>query len=81
MAIVGIIVVLTFCAILCYIEIPKILQRKSMIEFWSFTFLLLLGTVLSILKYLNVPISNPSDWLAWVYSPVRNLLKAFLEMS
>lgn len=79
MAIVGIILVLTFSAILCYIEIPKILQRKSMIEFWSFALLLLLGTVLSILKYLNVPISNPSDWVAWVYSPVRNLFKAFLK--
>lgn len=79
MVIVGIILVLAFSTILSYIEIPKITQRKSMIELYSFASLLLLGTVLSILKYLNVPISNPSDWIAWVYLPVRNMFKVFLK--
>ncbi len=74
-----VILVLIFSIVLCYIEIPGILQRKSKIELWSFSSLLLLGTLLSILKSLDLPLPNPSDWVAWVYSPVSNLLKDILQ--
>lgn len=79
MAIVYILLVLTFTTTLCFIEIPKILQGKSKKELWSFLAMLLLGTVLCILRSLDVPLPNPSDWVAWVYSPVSNWLKGFLE--
>ena len=79
MAIVYILLVLAISTTLCFIEIPEILERKSKTELWSFLALLVLGTVLCILRSLNVPLPNPSDWVAWEYSPVSNWLKGLLE--
>lgn len=75
MAIVSVLSVLAFGTVLCFYEIPQMLKSKSYKELWAFSILLALGVVLVILKSLNVTISNPSDWIAWVYSPVSDLLK------
>ena len=75
MNIVTILAVLVFAIILSFIEVPKMLRNKSYREFWSFSILLLLGVALTILKSLDVPLSNPSDWVAWVFSPLSDLIK------
>ncbi len=75
MSIVTILAVLVFAVVLSFIEVPKMLKSKSYREFWSFSILLLLGVTLVILKCLDVPLSNPSDWIAWVFSPISNLIK------
>ena len=71
--------VLIFSVILCIVEIPKMLAGKLIRELWTFSILLLLGVAMTILKSLDVPLPNPSDWIAWVYSPVSNILKDFFE--
>lgn len=79
MKIVLILLVLAFSSILCYIELPEMLRNKSYKELWCFMSLLLSGTVLAVLKALEVPLSNPSDWIAYVYSPLSELLKDILK--
>ncbi|EPR07709.1 hypothetical protein L323_19460 [Ruminiclostridium papyrosolvens C7] len=75
MPIVSIILVLTFSTILCFFEIPQMVNSKSYRDLWAFCILLALGVIMAILRSLNVKISNPSDWVAWVFSPFSDLLK------
>lgn len=79
MVIVSILVVLVFSTVLCRIEIPKMLQDKLYKELVTFSILLGLGTVLAILKSLDVEIPNPADFIAWIYSPVTDVLKVLLK--
>lgn len=72
-------IILIFSSILCFIEIPKMLNEKLYRELWSFSIILVLGITLSILKCLDVEITNPSDWIAWVYSPVSDFLRQVLQ--
>lgn len=77
--IVTIVTVLAFATVLSFIEVPKMLKSKSYKEFWSFSVLLLIGVILAILKSLDVPLSNPSDWVTWVFSPVSDLIKPIFK--
>jgi len=70
-----VLVVVVFAVVLSFLEIPKMLRKKFYREFWSFSILLLIGVTLTILKSMDVPISNPSDWVAWVFSPVSDLIE------
>lgn len=79
MAVVSILLVLAFSTVLSIIEIPKMLKSKLYKEIWVFSIFLFLGTVLAILKSLDVVLPNPSDFIAWVYSPFREAMKTLLE--
>lgn len=79
MAIVSILSVLLFSTILSIVEIPKMLKEKLYRELWTFIVLLSFGTVLVILKSLDVDIPNPSDFVQWVYSPFSDIIKTLLE--
>ena len=79
MAIIIILSVLVFGAALCLYEIPKMLKSKSIKDLWAFSILLALGVILTILKCLNVTLPNPSDWVAWVFSPVSDFLRNTLK--
>ena len=74
-----ILAVLVFAIVLSLLEVPKMLQSKSYREFWSFSVLLLFGVTLVILKCLGVPLSTPSDWVAWLFSPVSDLIKPIFK--
>lgn len=75
MNIVAILAVLIFATALSIVEVPKMLKSKSYRELWSFSILLLLGVVLTILKSLGVALSSPNDWITWVFSPLSDLIK------
>ena len=79
MAIVSIFAVLAFSTVLCIVEIPKMLHEKLFKELWMFAILLVLGTVLAILKSLDVEIPNPSNLVAWIYSPLKEVIKSLWE--
>lgn len=79
MAIVSILLVLVFSTVLCITEIPRMLKDKLYRELYTFVVLIGLGTVLAILKSLNVEIPNPSDFIAWVYSPFADVMKSLLK--
>lgn len=71
--------ILTFNTMLCIVKIPKMIQEKLYREVYVFCFLVFLGTLLAILKSLDSYIPNPSDWIAWVYSPVADIFKSILK--
>lgn len=79
MGVVSIIFVIGFAAILCVVEIPKMRKNEEYKEIVAFSIILFCGTILTILKSLNVEIPNPADLLVSVYSPVVNLIKSALE--
>lgn len=79
MAIVSILSVLALSTVICFYQVPKMIKNKYYKDLWAFSILLLLGVVLAILKSLNIQISNPSDWIAWVYSPMSDLMRKIIK--
>lgn len=79
LSIVSIIIVLIFSSILCLIEVPKMLKLKLYRELSVFLVLLLSGTIMMLLKRLDVEIPNPSDFLAWMHSPINGIMKSFYQ--
>ena len=79
MNIVSIIAVIAFDVIVCIIEVPKMLTGKLIKELVTFSVLLLLGTVMAVLKSLDVQLPNPSDFVAWVFSPVKGIMQSLLK--
>jgi hypothetical protein len=79
MNIVAILAVLVFTTSLCIVEIPKMVKENLYRELVAFSILLGFGTILAILKSLNVEIPNPSDFIAWVYSPVTEIMRSFFK--
>ena len=75
-AITGIVVT---ASLMIIIEVPPLLKEKLKRELWLFSILLLLGTVLSIAKYLQMPIPNPLDMLYVIFKPMSDLLFSFLK--
>ncbi|NLV37189.1 MAG: hypothetical protein GXY17_11005 [Clostridiaceae bacterium] len=79
MVLIVILLVLAFAAILCAVEVPKLLRARSYKELLAFSLLLALGVGLSILKSLKVEIGNPSDLFAWIYSPLEGVMESLLK--
>jgi len=79
MPLITILLVLGFAAILCIVEVPKLLQAKLFKELLIFSLLLALGVVLSILKSLEVNIGNPSDVFVSIYSPFEGIMESLLK--
>lgn len=79
MVIVLILSVVVLSTILWKIETPKMLKENLYREMWTFSILLGIGTILTILKILDVDVPNPSDWIAWVYSPFKNIMQSLLK--
>ncbi len=72
----GIVVTASLIVIL---EVPPLVKAKLKRELWLFSILLLLGTLLSIAKYLQIPIPNPLDMLYVIFKPMSDLLFSFLK--
>lgn len=79
MVLIVILLVLAFAAILCIVEIPKLLRAKAFKELWVFSLLLTSGVALSILKSLKVEIGNPSDLFTWIYSPLEGVMESLTK--
>jgi hypothetical protein len=61
--------------ILSLVELPKMIRKNMVREMIAFSLILALGTALAALKSFGVTPPNPSDFLKWVYSPVRDLMQ------
>jgi hypothetical protein len=79
MQIITLIMLMSFDAILTLTEAPKMLKSKSYKDFAAFSALLLIGTAMAVMKILNINIPNISGVLAWVYSPLKNVIKWLTE--
>lgn len=79
MNVVSIVLVLSFSSALCVIEIPKMRKNKENKDLIAFSIILFCGTLLIILKSLNISIPNPADLVAAIYAPFVDLIKGALE--
>ncbi len=59
------------------IETPKMLKLKLYRELVVFLVLLASGTFIMIMNTLEIEIPNPSDFIAWLYSPLKGFMKEF----
>lgn len=75
MVVVSISAVIIFAIFLCIIEVPKMRKEKQIKELWMFSIILGIGILIAIMKSLGMKVPNPSDWVAWIYSPLKGLLK------
>ncbi|NBI30878.1 hypothetical protein [Chengkuizengella marina] len=76
MKVVGILIVV---ALIAYFEISPMAKKKEIKDLWVFSFLLLIGTVLSIMLAIGVTIPNPLDGLTKVLKPVTNFILGLLD--
>ncbi len=79
MAVLSVLSVLAFDIAVCAVEVPKLLGGRQIKELVTFSVLLLLGTVLAVLKSLDIEIPNPSDFQAWLFSPVLGRHEVYAE--
>jgi len=54
-------------------------KQKLYKDLGIFCLLLILGTVLAVLKSLDVEVPNPSDLIAWIYSPLAEVMKSITK--
>jgi len=78
-AFISIIGVIALGAVLCIIEIPRIVKSNSFRELCVFSVLLLTGVATGILRSLKIEIYNISDFITWTYSPFLGIMKSLLE--
>lgn len=78
MIIIPIIVIISVLAIsvaLFAFEMPRMRKKKIYRDLWTFSILLVIGVILTIIKCLNFTLPNPSDLIAWVFSPFSDFLR------
>jgi len=79
MAVLSILAVVLFSFVLSIVEIPKMLKQKLYKELVIFCLFLMFGTVLAVLKSLDVKVPIPSDLIAWIYSPLAEVMKSITK--
>jgi hypothetical protein len=67
-----------FDTVVCIVEIPKMIRQKLFRELGTFLVLLLFGTTIGIMKCFDLEVPNPTDLLAWIFSPVKDLMKTLM---
>lgn len=60
-------------------EVPLLLKKKMLTECFIFSFLLILGTFLSMSLALGVHLPNPLDWINKVMKPVSDWIDTILK--
>ncbi|MFD5021937.1 MULTISPECIES: hypothetical protein [unclassified Paenibacillus] len=75
----GIVVILIIVAVIIAFEVPLMLRKNLIKEFWVFLFLLLLGTFFSLIYVMNISISDPLAWMVFIYKPVADMVNAWLS--
>jgi hypothetical protein len=79
MAVVSVIALAVFDIIVCAVEIPKMRKQKMGRELAVFFILLLLGTTAAVMSIFDMKVPNPSDLLAWFFSPIADFMKLLLK--
>lgn len=55
-------------------EAPSLWRQRQRKEFWTFSALLMIGTMLAIARALHVPVWNPTDWIMFAFRPVSEIV-------
>lgn len=79
MKVISIFLIILFAVILSAIEIPKMFRSKLYKELTLFIVFLIAGVVNGLLLSLDVKISNPSDWVSFIFLPFGGLMKYIMK--
>lgn len=79
MAVVLILSLALFDIVICVIEIPKMLKQALTRELITFSTLLLFGTVIAVMKILEMGVPNPSELILRAYSPISGWMKSLAK--
>jgi integral membrane sensor domain MASE1 len=71
--------IIAVAIVIFVIEVPALRRNRYIKELWFFSVLLLLGTGLSIVWALHVPLPSPLEWLTIVYKPLHDFIMRFLK--
>lgn len=79
MKVLSILLIILFVITLLVAEMSKMLKNKLYRELLLFLIFLFSGAVAGIMISAGKGISNPSDWIAFIYSPFLGLMKYILK--
>jgi uncharacterized membrane protein YqgA involved in biofilm formation len=65
--------------IIIALQVPKLIKQRMWNDLYAFSGLLLLAMVLSFAQVLDVPVLNPFDILAKIFTPVTNYLDNLVQ--
>ncbi len=73
--------ILTFAysGILCYFELPSMINQKQYRELAAFIVLLTTGTFLGFMKFSGKTVPNPADLLFIIFSPLKGVIESLLK--
>lgn len=74
-----VLLIIAYAAFLCIKEIPDMLKKKEFKELATFSVILTIASVFGILHSFDVKVPNPNDLIAWIYRPISDALKVFME--
>lgn len=66
--------ILLVAAVILFIEVPSLLEKKDKKELIAFSILLTLGVSLSVAYSFDVQIPNPIDLLTFIYKPLHDVV-------
>ncbi|WP_419955083.1 hypothetical protein ACN6MT_05800 [Neobacillus niacini] len=66
--------ILLIAAVILWMEVPPLLEKKDKKELVVFSIFLVIGLGLSIAQGLGKPIPNPLDLLTLVFKPIHDVL-------
>lgn len=66
--------VLLIAAVILWIEVPPLLEKKYKKELLVFSILLLIGVGLGIALGFGLPVPNPYDLLSYLFKPLNDLI-------
>lgn len=75
MAIFGIVAAVVLLAAM---EVPFLWRKGRNKELWIYACLMVFGLAFALAKSIDLPLPNPTDWIATMYRPVSKLVNQIL---
>lgn len=74
----GILGLAAIACIVALLEAPMLYRQGYTRDAALFFILLALAFIMSSVQSLGLPLPNPSDWIAWLFKPLTDLLSGWL---
>jgi hypothetical protein len=71
--------ILAVVVVIIVLEVPRLMRSKLYKEIWVFSFMMLVGSALSIAIALHLRLPNLIDWMIVIYNPIVSAFNAWLE--
>lgn len=72
-------IVFAYGTVLCYFELPSLIEQKQYRELAAFIVILAAGTFFGFMKFSGKTVPNPSDLMYWIFLPLKGVIQILLE--